>query len=70
MVPWWAQLHIFGGFVGFFWILTPILYYTNVSGSVSFDFLCSSSFFRFVRILSADARCRTEAELWGDGVAK
>ncbi|KIK61243.1 hypothetical protein GYMLUDRAFT_43305 [Collybiopsis luxurians FD-317 M1] len=29
MVPWWAQVHIFGGFVAFFWILTPILYYTN-----------------------------------------
>ena len=30
-VPWWAQVHIFTGFVLFFWILTPILYYTNVS---------------------------------------
>ncbi|PFH46867.1 hypothetical protein AMATHDRAFT_153607 [Amanita thiersii Skay4041] len=29
MVPWWAQVHIFLGFVVFFWILTPILYYTN-----------------------------------------
>ncbi|TRM69006.1 OPT oligopeptide transporter protein-domain-containing protein [Schizophyllum amplum] len=29
MVPWWAQVHIFAGFVFFFWILTPILYYTN-----------------------------------------
>ncbi|KAE9400695.1 OPT superfamily oligopeptide transporter [Gymnopus androsaceus JB14] len=29
MVPWWAQVHIFGGFVAFFWVLTPILYYTN-----------------------------------------
>ncbi|KAK7052812.1 hypothetical protein VNI00_004131 [Paramarasmius palmivorus] len=29
MVPWWAQLQIFLGFVLFYWILTPILYYTN-----------------------------------------
>ncbi|KAJ3824187.1 OPT oligopeptide transporter protein-domain-containing protein [Lentinula raphanica] len=29
MVPWWAQVHIFGGFVAFFWVLTPVLYYTN-----------------------------------------
>ena len=33
MVPWWAQLQIFIGFVMFFWILTPALYYTNVSPS-------------------------------------
>jgi OPT family oligopeptide transporter len=31
MVPWWAQLQIFIGFVMFFWILTPALYYSNVS---------------------------------------
>ena len=30
LVPWWAQVHIFVGFVMFYWILTPILYYTNV----------------------------------------
>jgi hypothetical protein len=31
MIPWWAEVHIFTGFVLFYWILTPILYYTNVS---------------------------------------
>jgi hypothetical protein len=31
MFPWWAEVHIFFGFVLFFWIITPILYYTNVS---------------------------------------
>jgi len=31
MIPWWAEVHIFAGFVIFYWILTPILYYTNVS---------------------------------------
>jgi OPT family oligopeptide transporter len=35
VTPWWAQLHIFGGFVLFYWILLPILYYTNVSCPVS-----------------------------------
>ena len=34
MVPWWAEVHVFAGFVLFYWILTPILYYTNV-GSYS-----------------------------------
>lgn len=33
MYPWWAEVHIFFGFVLFFWIITPILYYTNVSPS-------------------------------------
>ena len=31
MIPWWAQVHIFAGFVLFYWILCPILYYSNVS---------------------------------------
>lgn len=45
MVPWWAQVHVFLGFVLFFWILTPILYYTNswdlayfpISANVPYD---------------------------------
>jgi OPT family small oligopeptide transporter len=28
--PWWAEANIIGGFVFFFWFLTPILYYSNV----------------------------------------
>lgn len=31
VIPWWAQVNIFVGFVITFWILTPIIYYTNVS---------------------------------------
>ena len=31
VVPWWAQLNIFGGFFVAFWIIAPIMYYTNVS---------------------------------------
>ncbi|KAG0708644.1 oligopeptide transporter [Suillus ampliporus] len=31
MYPWWAEVHIFFGFVLFFWIITPIMYYTNAS---------------------------------------
>jgi len=29
MIPWWAEVHVFMGFVLFYWILVPILYYTN-----------------------------------------
>lgn len=31
VVPWWAEVNGFTGFVFFFWILGPIIYYTNVS---------------------------------------
>ncbi|KIJ67177.1 hypothetical protein HYDPIDRAFT_25652 [Hydnomerulius pinastri MD-312] len=27
--PWWAEANVMGGFVFFFWIVAPILYYTN-----------------------------------------
>lgn len=45
MIPWWAQVHIFAGFVLFYWILLPILYYTNtwflghlpMGGQASYD---------------------------------
>ncbi|KAG9010847.1 hypothetical protein FRB90_007610 [Tulasnella sp. 427] len=30
LIPWWATAHWFAGFVLFFWIVTPILYYLNV----------------------------------------
>jgi hypothetical protein len=30
-VPWWAEVNIFVGFVLFFWVLVPALYYSNVS---------------------------------------
>ncbi|KAF8321391.1 oligopeptide transporter [Cantharellus anzutake] len=29
MVPWWAEVHIMIGFVIMYWIIGPILYYTN-----------------------------------------
>jgi hypothetical protein len=31
MVPWWVQAHAIVGFVVFYWIVCPILYYRNVS---------------------------------------
>ena len=32
MVPWWAAIQTFAGFVLFYWIILPALYYTNVRG--------------------------------------
>lgn len=27
--PWWATANVLGGFIGFIWVLAPILYYSN-----------------------------------------
>ena len=31
VTPWWAEVNIGLGFVLFYWIIVPIIYYTNVS---------------------------------------
>lgn len=33
VIPWWAQVNIFIGFALFYWIIVPIIYYTNVSAA-------------------------------------
>lgn len=30
VIPWWAQCNIVAGFVLFYWIIVPVIYYTNV----------------------------------------
>jgi hypothetical protein len=30
-IPWWAQVNIMAGFVLFYVIIVPVIYYTNVS---------------------------------------
>lgn len=35
IVPWWAEVNIFCGFALAFWVIAPIMYYTNVSSSRS-----------------------------------
>ncbi|EJD54431.1 OPT oligopeptide transporter [Auricularia subglabra TFB-10046 SS5] len=42
--PWWAELNVTSGFVFFYWILAPILYYTNTWYS---QYLPMSSRFSF-----------------------
>ncbi|CAE6466178.1 unnamed protein product [Rhizoctonia solani] len=59
--PWWAEANVFGGFIFFFWFLTPILYYTNtwyaqympISSRTSYDNEMKS--YDVKRILNADA---------------
>ncbi|KAJ7683983.1 OPT oligopeptide transporter [Mycena rosella] len=59
--PWWAEANIAAGFVFFFWILTPALYFTNtwyakympISSGGSFD--NTGSKYNVTRILTADS---------------
>ncbi|KZT37315.1 small oligopeptide transporter, partial [Sistotremastrum suecicum HHB10207 ss-3] len=65
--PWWAQVNIVGGFVIFYWFLTPAIYYSNIwyskympiSSRASFD--NTGNKYNVSRILTADATFDTEA---------
>ena len=46
VMPWWAQVHTFVGFVMFYWILAPALYYTNVWNLGYFPMLANSPYDR------------------------
>ncbi|KAF8518212.1 OPT oligopeptide transporter protein-domain-containing protein [Gautieria morchelliformis] len=67
MMPWWAEVHVFVGFVLFFWIITPLLYYTNVWKLSYFPMADSMPFDRFgnqydvTRVLTADNRFNVTA---------
>lgn len=30
IIPWWAQVNIIIGFVLFYWLIVPLIYFTNV----------------------------------------
>ncbi|OSC97088.1 OPT oligopeptide transporter [Trametes coccinea BRFM310] len=45
--PWWAEANVAVGFVFFFWIVTPILYYTNAWYSKFMPISSRTSFDRF-----------------------
>jgi OPT family small oligopeptide transporter len=65
--PWWAEANIFGGFVFFFWFLTPVLYFTNtwfgkfmpISSRTSYDNQMNS--YNVSRILTADNTVNLQA---------
>jgi OPT family small oligopeptide transporter len=62
MVPWWAQVHVFVGFVLFFWILAPALYFSGAWAMWYFPFSINQPFDRYgniynvTRVLTADAK--------------
>ncbi|KAL7278030.1 OPT oligopeptide transporter [Trametes coccinea BRFM310] len=45
--PWWATVNVTAGFVLFFWVLTPLLYYTNVWYSKHMPISTRTSYDRF-----------------------
>ncbi|KAK1224966.1 hypothetical protein PQX77_012115 [Marasmius sp. AFHP31] len=60
VTPWWAQANVIVGFIFFYWILTPILYFSNVWFAQYMPIMSKSSFdnrfqpYNVTRILSAD----------------
>jgi OPT family oligopeptide transporter len=47
MVPWWAEVHVFLGFVLFFLVLTPALYYSNTWSLAYFPISANIPYDRF-----------------------
>ncbi|GAA5921817.1 hypothetical protein JCM1841_005552 [Sporobolomyces salmonicolor] len=46
-IPWWAEVNIFVGFILAYWLIAPIMYYTNVWYSAYLPISTSSVFDRF-----------------------
>ena len=61
--PWWSEANALIGFVGFFWILTPILHYSNVwSGkylpiSSSYSYDNTGQIYNVSKIINDDGPC-------------
>ncbi|KIO28855.1 hypothetical protein M407DRAFT_21934 [Tulasnella calospora MUT 4182] len=49
IIPFWAQVHTFASFVILYWILAPILYYTNVWNSGHLPLMGGSGYDRFAK---------------------
>ncbi|KAE8207966.1 hypothetical protein CF335_g757, partial [Tilletia laevis] len=62
VIPWWAQVNIFVGFVLIIWVVTPALYFTNTFNFAYLPVSSSGAFDRFGqgyqvrRILSGDGQ--------------
>lgn len=66
MAPWWSEVNVLFGFVLFFWIITPALYYSNAWYSQYMPIMSSKSYDRFgltynsSRILNPDVTFNEE----------
>ncbi|EKM53364.1 uncharacterized protein PHACADRAFT_259684 [Phanerochaete carnosa HHB-10118-sp] len=60
MVPWWASIQTFAGFVFFYWIILPTLYYTNTWHLAHLPMLANTPYDRYAqpynvsRVLNSD----------------
>ncbi|EMD31506.1 hypothetical protein CERSUDRAFT_119725 [Gelatoporia subvermispora B] len=61
--PWWAEANIAGGFVFFFWLVVPILYYTNTWFSTFMPISSRNSFDRFGNSYNVTAIINEDASL-------
>ncbi|TCD66879.1 hypothetical protein EIP91_000777 [Steccherinum ochraceum] len=67
VTPWWAEANVVVGFVFFYWIVTPILYFSNVWYSQFMPISSSGSYdreakpYNITRILNPDATFNEEA---------
>ncbi|GAA5988414.1 hypothetical protein JCM10908_003555 [Rhodotorula pacifica] len=53
VVPWWAQVNVFVGFLLAFWVCVPILYYCDVWSSAYLPIFSSSVYDRFGEIYNS-----------------
>lgn len=49
IIPFWVQVHVFGAFVAIYWIVAPILYYTDVWKSGHLPLMGGSAYDRFAK---------------------
>ncbi|KAL2217290.1 OPT oligopeptide transporter protein-domain-containing protein [Thermoascus aurantiacus ATCC 26904] len=67
LVPFWAGMNVMGGFALFFWLICPILYYTNTWYSAYLPLMNSNTFdntgkpYNTSRIMNADGTVNPEA---------
>ncbi|KIO29065.1 hypothetical protein M407DRAFT_228715, partial [Tulasnella calospora MUT 4182] len=54
VMPWWALVHLFAGFVLFYWILSPLLYYLDVWKTGHLPMMGFSAYDRFAKPYSID----------------
>ncbi|GAA6022043.1 hypothetical protein JCM10207_001028 [Rhodosporidiobolus poonsookiae] len=55
VVPWWAVANIFGAFFTAFWVISPIMYYTNVWDSAYLPISTSSVYDRYGAVYDTSA---------------
>lgn len=53
MAPWWSEVNVLAGFVFFFWIITPALYYSNAWYAQYMPIMSSKSYDRFGKVYNS-----------------